>query len=513
MSTINAPSPAHRHSPSPAVHPAGATPRKSQNQQHYNRQAVSNNMQSTVNYRQPTTPPRTPRRMAGSEQVRNTEAESAPESAAKPKSRGKNRAKNPSTTPAGPRFDRGTPPVRGIQSAGQSRPMSTPTAVAAYAGPTFHASPAPSALPIPSFYSKSVPESPSVMTSRIDNDNSSGNNSPTPPVAKPLITESQRQESPLDFFFNADREERARARSANSTAATGPFRPPADSPKNGVVTPGTNGQDRSRPSYQTSTSGSSGMFAMELDGNSGKPFGPAFSTPYKDRINAARSTSSQNSPQATTVEQQQATDRSEALKSFLFQSRGGPSTRPNNAQFPGENITPPNQNAQRASSHGSNNTYGSPQGRHGSFPYINEGPSGPGNGMRNMSRSSGLRQEVTPTKTPIPTPERMDGPSQFQQSPFRNFKENTLSNTNVLGNNFTYQQAPSGAAVPQSAPASQTQNSDIRNMEDSLRRILKLEPGGSGVFNAGGPAGSASISGYDGGRSTSFGGVNGVMGN
>jgi hypothetical protein len=85
-------------------------------------------------------------------------------------------------------MDRGTPTTRahsGPQSS-VTKPTMTP-AVAAYAGPTFHASPAPSALPIPSFFSKSVPESPSVRASEAqlqhDDSGSSGGDSPTPGTA------------------------------------------------------------------------------------------------------------------------------------------------------------------------------------------------------------------------------------------------------------------------------------------------------------------------------------------
>lgn len=76
----------------------------------------------------------------------------------------------------------------------------TGTPVKAYAGPTFHHSPAPSALPLPSFFSKSVPVASSGLSlSQMMAEDSSENDSPPQPV----------QESPLAKLFRADSEEKA----------------------------------------------------------------------------------------------------------------------------------------------------------------------------------------------------------------------------------------------------------------------------------------------------------------
>ena len=99
----------------------------------------------------------------------------------------------------------------------------------AYAGPTFHASPAPSSLPIPKFFkkslSKSVPEMTQAKTlSRmVENDVSEEAPSPGSSEASPVrekaerLQQHRREDSPLDVFFRADREEKARARLANIT--------------------------------------------------------------------------------------------------------------------------------------------------------------------------------------------------------------------------------------------------------------------------------------------------------
>ncbi|KFY22411.1 hypothetical protein V493_06596 [Pseudogymnoascus sp. VKM F-4281 (FW-2241)] len=476
----------HRHNQSADVSSSGEAPRNPQNPHFYNNQVHSDNSRTSTNYGQPTTPPRTPQKGPNGKSDKTPGAQMGPGSSAKPKSKGSNRAKNAAVTPAAAR-------ARPIQASGQpsmSKPISTPNG-AAYAGPTFHASPAPSALPMPSFFSKSVPESPSIKISdsRADESNSNSSDSSPPPIVKARIAEQRQKESPLDFFFNADREEKARARSANS--AVGPFQPPAGPPPNDYRTPAANGQGRNNNPKSSGGSASS-MFAMELDGTPGKPYGPAFSTPYSERINAARSTPSLvNSPSASTSEQQNPTDRSEALKSFLFSGQkpayaNGYAPEPS---FPGS----PTSNRAAAQptppSGPRNNSYSSPQQqRHNGFPYFNDG-SNFGSATRNTPRTSGLRQEVTPTKTP---PERMDG-SIFQNSPSYNVKENSASRRHMAGSNLAFNQAPpsNAAASPSVSTPSHINNSDIRTMEDSLRRILKLEPSaGSGASNSGIPVAS-----------------------
>lgn len=474
----------HRHNQSADVSSSSDAPRNPHNPHFYNNQVHADNSRSSTNYGQPTTPPRTPQKAPNGKSDKTPGANMGPGSNAKPKSRGNNRAKNAAVTPAAARAR----PIQPSGHASVSKPISTPNAPA-YAGPTFHASPAPSALPMPSFFSKSVPESPSIKVpgGRTDESNSSSSDSSPPPIVKARITEQRQKESPLDFFFNADREEKARARSANS--AVGPFQPPAGPPPNEYSTPAANNQGRNNNPKFTGGSASS-MFAMELDGTPGKPYGPAFSTPYSERINAARSTPSLvNSPSASASEQQKTTDRSEALKSFLFsgQKQAQANGRAPEPAFPGQQSPTPNRAAIQPTSPSGprNNSYSSPQQqRHNGFPYMNDG-SGYGSATRNTPRSSGLRQEVTPTKTP---PERPDG-SMFQNSPSYNFKENSASRRHIPGSNLAFNQAPPNAvASPPVSTPSNINNSDIRTMEDSLRRILKLEPsGGSGVSDPGIP--------------------------
>ncbi|KAJ4987454.1 hypothetical protein SVAN01_07054 [Stagonosporopsis vannaccii] len=85
---------------------------------------------------------------------------------------------------------------------------------AAYAGPTFHASPAPSALPIPKFLSRSVPAKTASGPPTPPPDNSSDSaNSPSPspsPSRAPIAIPARHEDSPLDMLFKADKAERAK---------------------------------------------------------------------------------------------------------------------------------------------------------------------------------------------------------------------------------------------------------------------------------------------------------------
>ncbi|MCJ1330111.1 hypothetical protein MMC10_006793 [Thelotrema lepadinum] len=93
------------------------------------------------------------------------------------------------------------------------------SALQMYAGPTFHASPAPSSLPIPKFFAKTTPLSEKFSdtnTTHSDNsselESSSGNGDESPTLRSSFrIDESHaREPSPLDIFFKADRAEKAR---------------------------------------------------------------------------------------------------------------------------------------------------------------------------------------------------------------------------------------------------------------------------------------------------------------
>ncbi len=506
MSASNAPVPAHRHGHSPSI-PSSRVNQHQQYPSRYNNNQLNPNKNnnypstSTMNYRQqPTTPPRTPRRrMAGPGPDRNATVESAtesgPETQARPprSTRQFNKTtKTPAITPAALRADRGTPPVQRVQSSGSVKPKgtSTTTAITAYAGPTFHASPAPSALPIPSFYLKPA-ESPSVTALGIvdsdPSDSSSATDSPSFSIVKPA-----RELNVNDAILTAESLEKERVRSAQSDS--GPFGPPPEDPRTGRVTPGQ------RPPYKT-TNSASNLFAMEMEGFQGKPIGPSFSTPYNDRLNAARSTpsgSAYNSPGAT-VGSSTVTDSSQALKDFLFNGKSTPVSNPRPAEVPYsdgplqspyqnrplqptyQNVPsqPMYQNGPHNSSPAPNHFYGSPQQpRFANYPGVN-GYGGNGNQFNNSPRSSGLRQEVhVMNNAMVNNNLPCNGPFGNQQ-PLLNVKENSMSGAPGHISNFGFNSAPHG--VTQYRP----HDDSIEKMENTLRSVLKLGPEPNGVMNSG----------------------------
>ncbi|KAF7540515.1 hypothetical protein G7Z17_g12190 [Cylindrodendrum hubeiense] len=239
----------------------------------------------------------------------------------KQRSRNKPRApKNIPTSPESGRPGRHTPPQQSSSMKSANMP--------AFAGATFHASPAPSALPLPSFMTKAPTDSPSFKPSR------EILQEPSPPTDSEAPTPSHQasappvHESPLDFMFRAHRQEQERQRH-DSPASFRPSALASDSPssrlpfesgnfpKASTLPQSSHSQSRFQP----------GIGSSELDGTPGRALGPAFSTPYQDRIKAARSGTARSPAAAPQLPRQSSApepgeDPAEALKKLLF---GGPS--------------------------------------------------------------------------------------------------------------------------------------------------------------------------------------------
>lgn len=225
-----------------------------------------------------------------------------------------------------------------------SHPTSIPKAetAAAFAGATFHASPAPSSLPLPSFLSKGV-DSPSVHNgaspgrpassqaaaasmptpSRVSPSNAAEIPLPTPSRASPSPAA---RDSPLEFMFKADREEKEQARRA-SQAPTGQHKS-ADLVSSVSQSPTRRGTTQLGVSHSPSPTRygrpAVDMQTPEFGHRFGKSIGPSFSTPYQERIRAAKNNNPLHphpprggswepvSPPSDTI------DRSEALKRYIF---------------------------------------------------------------------------------------------------------------------------------------------------------------------------------------------------
>ncbi|KAI1304287.1 hypothetical protein F5Y03DRAFT_174371 [Xylaria venustula] len=196
-----------------------------------------------------------------------------------------------------------------------------------FAGSTFHASPAPSALPLPSFLGLPNADSP-VARGKV---NESTQDS-TPPQTdsdegSPVDELVPRNvESPLDIFFRADRAEKARVRRASSanTDATSstPFSPLRDSSRKECNTfPKTIAHHSRRLAASNERDYSPGV-SSELGGSSRLSVGPAFSTPYSERIRAARSSPNSGQPTPSMNRNSDPTS-SEALKRYLFTGQLG----------------------------------------------------------------------------------------------------------------------------------------------------------------------------------------------
>ncbi|KAF1851086.1 uncharacterized protein K460DRAFT_401113 [Cucurbitaria berberidis CBS 394.84] len=166
-------------------------------------------------------------------------------------------------TQSRPQSDRVSSPNRAQASltdtdAASNNSSATPLKIhGAYAGPTFHASPAPSALPIPKFLSRSVPaktRAGPLTPPPEDSSDSAGSPSPSPsPSRAPISVPSRHQDSPLDMLFKADKAERAKnvhgsPASANFAKPSFPVRP--------------------QHYKQDSFNSSHGVFPIELDGAS-----------------------------------------------------------------------------------------------------------------------------------------------------------------------------------------------------------------------------------------------------
>lgn len=157
----------------------------------------------------------------------------------------------------------------------QTPGRSTATPSQAYAGPTFHASPAPSSLPMPKFLSKSVPEANkgAGLSARLENEAIEGL-SPEISKGSPICENVERvqqhigEESPLDIFFKADREEKARAR---QTSLRSPLLDEAEGGHLSIAAGATSGSptpllDHTRHHSRHPTNGSAnGLFTMELE--------------------------------------------------------------------------------------------------------------------------------------------------------------------------------------------------------------------------------------------------------
>lgn len=366
-------------------------------------------------------------------------------------------------------------------SAQKARPVSvggnlnadTPLAEQAYAGPTFQASPAAAALPMPKFFSKSVPNvtaQPSLQ-GRLAGEKTPEEQGSSPESDRVSPVPLRQTQSPLDLFFKADRAEKERTQSGNySQSPEVSVRPhPATMPRN--------------PFQQNSRN----ALLRELDGDESDLPSPR-TVPSKNRPPAfERAHSSPGVPVRTTsdADRQACTN---SLKSLLFDTgssspiateprRDSHSFTPDAAfreQSPFQQRTPSGPTTPQGQLNQNTNYHYGNRNLSPLFKAARETP----------SRPSTLRQEMGPSED-----------ATYNQRP-----QSGEINHNAFARSYLDEQIRASApadmpafrpvsgsgpvpipiqqAYPNRPPSSTTPRTggsrDIRTMEDDLRRMLKL---------------------------------------
>ncbi|KAI9811806.1 MAG: hypothetical protein M1826_003027 [Phylliscum demangeonii] len=171
-------------------------------------------------------------------------------------------------------------PTTGPHLTTPDRPMLTPSTTERYAAAGFSSSPAPSSLPIPKLFSRSVPSklAKGGLQERLALESKGASTSalplgPPPDMHPPLDRERAVHSSPLDIFFKADREEKARARVGHVAAPAGtPLAASASDralPDRGRPIAFHHGMRPGHARHHTDTF-TPDVFGMELDGEGGK---------------------------------------------------------------------------------------------------------------------------------------------------------------------------------------------------------------------------------------------------
>lgn len=324
-----------------------------------------------------------------------------------------------------------------------------------YAGPTFHASPAPSALPMPSFFSKSVPDSSLSASLELEDEldeESAAELTPSKPKAS--TARINHEPSPLDFLFKAAID--ARVKSQQSPEAV----------SKSTVSSSTDVSSAS----QRQESSSNGIFSLELDGSADRST-PTYSTPvssYKQKMSALTANGTPRQP-ITDLDDAQRKIKTEELKHLLLNPRP---QRPASASPHPKPPAPgyfPNGDAGYAAhvSHHANSGPPTPVSFNG---HTQQSTGQPGNSYRSPPPAYAenvnpfaFHRDASPFASPVAASRTTHyGPP--YQSPFRNAQPSQR-----------YHSASPFSARLQSTPPPHQAESDTKKMEDDLRRILKLD--------------------------------------
>ncbi|KAL1959037.1 hypothetical protein VTO42DRAFT_3278 [Malbranchea cinnamomea] len=353
-----------------------------------------------------------------------------------------------------------------------------------YAGPTFHASPAPSALPIPTFFSKSVPEadiSQSAETEDESQDTEPGEYTPSKLRSAPVDPGEIGQPSPLDFLFKAARDARSISRASDGESRQGSPIP-------------SRSQSCQVPQHADGAGGALFPFELENFESKSMAIGPSFATPYKERMNALRSASSPSPlPGDRCLGEEQRKAKSDALKDLLI-----------NGRSLGHSLASPQH------THVFRSTSSTPQGgmysalRHSSDPptpfsvYLNgqRTPTKTPNGLpakdsvphqylaalcnsaKSQRTPSSLCKELSPSSPVSPTRPQLERDQPLGSPiPYSNFSRNPGGHISPAPIH-SISSLSSGPSPARGVPA-KTDSADMRRMEEDLRRILKIDANNS----------------------------------
>ena len=380
-------------------------------------------------------------------------------------------------------------------SVSASRPVSltpnrtTATPLKAYAGPTFHSSPAASSLPIPKFFSKSVPnvDKTTNMKAMVEQDTaettSESDGSPFLENLQSSPSHRGREESPLDIFFRADREAKAKYRTESATNNS--VRDPSNT--GGSAIP--NGP-RHHSRHPTDTS-VGGVFPLEMDGAALKSLTGLASTPIATNTSTDQ-VATNSAPVLAEADEEEERRKAQtlALKKLLYsqpQSPASPSSRSGTAiSGIGMSNTPPaksrNGTPERNQSFTPDRkTNTQPEGkahdeRHAALLALAQKQISP----RGVQRppTSNLRKEFTMPKSPG-SANAAEPPA--TPTPLRSRNAPTAPIPKVLQDAYnSHITHAHSSASPQGGPDySSRESANARSIEDDLRRILKIDIFGS----------------------------------
>lgn len=374
----------------------------------------------------------------------------------------------------------------------------------AYAGPTFHASPAPSSLPMPKFFSKSVPEvnKANGLSAMMENEVSEGAMSQGSSDGSPMLDKAERvqqqtrEQSPLDIFFKADRNEKARARQINSKSPLVNGTNSDNSSRTADTVPANPSSlfDPVRHHFRHPTDGSTnGLFPIDLeDERSSSPANQSKLLSHPTALNRATSAPSGIKTESQQDEAAKRSANSLALKKLLMTpqpQRPVPIAIKEPMSEGRKQHTPP---VRESSGPFASSPTAKPKvqilsrKQPASLPQLQQqfGSTPSDSSPRPRPPSSNLRKELSAPQSPVqngvselpasPTPSRGAGPFP---------PPNPRSQHDVIHNTTFSPLRPT--AFPSVGSPSIRATNDVSSMENELKRVLKLDilgsDGASGV--------------------------------